>query len=683
MDVATWLRELGLSQYGQIFEDNDVDAETLRHLTETDLIDLGAKSVGHRRKLAAAISALREQSPTSAAAPGPGSPPAELAEQRLLTVLYCQMADSGAGIGAEALRGVVQRFHRSCTQVVAEYDGHIANFYGDCMLVYFGWPRAHEDDAERAVRTGLALVRRFQASNDAIDARVGIATGPVVVGDLIREGPAQQQSAVGLTPNLAARVLSLAGPGQVVVDELTHQLTGRSFSLQSLGSHLLKGLARPVSAYAVAGEHAADSRFDARCGRDVTPMAGRDQELALLLERWTRVRSGEGQSVLLVGEAGIGKSRIAKALLDACAGQSHWLVRWQCSPYHTGSALWPVVQRLGREVGVRAQDTAEAVLAKVEALAGADPEVQAVYATLLGLNGSQRYGPLEMKPRMLRERTLELLVEQLFEKAEQRPLLLLVEDAHWVDPTTLELIGRCLERIEHAPMLIVITSRPDNQPALTANPSVTRLSLNRLARASVEAIVARLGGQQVRPHTLATIVEQADGVPLFAEELTKAVLETGETAIPASLHGSLMARLDRVPEVKAIAQAAACIGREFDQALLEAVAEQPETVAPALERLVAAQLVFPRGGPTVRRFIFKHALLQEAARESMLRERRQATHARILAVLERSPDTLPEILAHHAARARAGAEVNRIKGCPPSASRLRSQSSEEDSPTPA
>lgn len=667
MNVADWLRQEGLERYIEAFENNDIDARTLNLLTDTDLVEIGVKSVGHRRKLIEAIAALRASSEASTPPPPPAtaledaraSSAQSIAEHRQLTVLYCEMVEpthSGARLDPEERRELIQRFHKTCTGVVVEYDGHVANFYGDCMLAYFGWPRAHEDDAERAVLAGLVLASRHHASRGGakVSARVGVATGAVVVGDLIHDGPAREQSAVGLAPNLAARLLGLATSEQVVIDELTRQLLAPSFALQPLGSHTLKGVSGPVAAYAVSGDRPADTRFDAHKGQQVTQMVGREQELALLLERWAQASGGEGQAVLLVGEAGIGKSRVTRALMDACAAQDHGQVRWQCSPYHMGSALWPVVQRLGRAAELDTEDSNDAALDKLEAAIGRDnSEAAALYATLLGLNGTQRYGPLELTPLMLRERTLELLAEQLFDLAEERPLLLVVEDAHWIDPSTLELIGRCLERVDSARMLILITSRPDNQPSLGAHPNVTRLSLNRLSRASVEAIVSRLGGNALHAQTLATIVAQTDGVPLFVEELTKAVLETGEAAIPASLHGSLMARLDRIPEVKEVAQIAACIGREFDQALLQAVAERPEAVGEALDKLVAAELIFRRGDRANPKFTFKHALVQEAARESLLRNRRQQLHERILGVLETErADTPPEILAHHAERAR-------------------------------
>jgi len=667
MSISAWLHELGLERYVEAFEAHDVDMQTLALLTETDLSEIGVKSVGHRRKLAGAIAALAP----GAGAPAPSAPrPAEvpeaanalpgeaMAEHRQLTVLYCDMSDptGPSSLNAEDMREVIQSFHETCTRVVAEFDGHVANFYGACLLAYFGWPRAHEDDPERAVRAALALIRRIPrlaASSEALSARVGVATGDVVVGDLIHDGPAREQSAVGLTPNLGARLLTLAETGQVVIDELTRQLLPSSFTVLSLGRHVLKGIGEPVDAYAVGGEQLADSRFDARRGQALVPMIGRDQELALLLERWAQARAGEGQAVLLVGEAGLGKSRLTRALLDACAREPHWVVHWQCSPYHTGSALWPVIQRLGRASGLGGDDSNDASLDKLEALIGTDnTEAAALYATLLGLNGTQRYGPLELTPQMLRERTLELLLEQLLEMADERPLQLVVEDAHWIDPSTRELIERCLERVGGARLLILITSRPDNQPELGAHPSVSRLSLNRLSRASVQGIVAQLGGGGLSSQTLATIATQADGVPLFVEELTKAVLETGEATIPASLHGSLMARLDRIAEVKETAQIAACIGREFDRALLQAVAPQPERVAAALDKLAAAELLFRRGDRANPRFTFKHALVQEAAYESLLRGKRRSIHARILQVLEAGDAECPlEIMAHHAARA--------------------------------
>ncbi|WP_280150409.1 AAA family ATPase [Piscinibacter sp. XHJ-5] len=656
MNIEAWLHELGLARYAREFEANDIDQETLHSLTAADLVGLGVTSVGHRRKLMVAIAELKARVLPHG---GVAQPVQASAERRQLSVLYCDMVGSTAlsdRLDAEDMREVVRAFHAACTRMVPQYDGYVANFIGDSVLAYFGWPRAHEDDAERAVRCAWAMARAVAAlrtpGGEALAARVGIATSAVVVGDLVRQGPAREHSAVGVAPDLAAQLQALAAPGRVVIDEITKQLLSASFAVHGLGRHALRGIEQPVQAYSVGEERPSESRFEARRGPQLAPMVGREQELALLLECWKQTRGGEGQVVLLVGEAGIGKSRLTRALLDAVATQPHEAVCWQCSPYHTGSPLWPVIQRLSRTARLREQDSTEQALDKLETTAGG-AQAAALYATLLGLNGTQRYGPLELTPQMLRERTLELMVEQLQEIAQPQGLLLVLEDAHWIDPTTLELIERCLECIDSVRMFILVTSRPDNEPQLAAHPAVTRLTLNRLSRMDVEAIVAKMGGEALQAHTRATIVAQTDGVPLFAEELTKAVLETGEASIPASLHGSLMARLDRIPEVKAVAQVAACIGREFDAALLQEVVEQPDNVQLALDKLIDAELIFRRGTRTHGHYTFKHALVQEAVYESLLRGRRQAIHARIIEVLEAlHADGPSEILAHHAERAR-------------------------------
>ncbi|MGH6918219.1 MAG: ATP-binding protein, partial [Geminicoccaceae bacterium] len=520
-------------------------------------------------------------------------------------------------------------------------------------------PRAHEDEAERAVRAGLAVVEAVRAlstpAGAPLAARVGIATGLVVVGDLIGEGASQEHAVVGDTPNLAARLQGVAQPGQVVIADATRRLVGTGFELSDLGAKSVKGIAEPAEAFAVLGERASESRFEAHGGQ-VLPMVGRDQELALLLERWAQAEAGEGQGVLLVGEAGIGKSRISRALLDALAEEPHTRIRYQCSPYHIDSALWPVIQQLGHAAGFAGDDGSEARLDKLEAVLAQPGNVAGgaapLIADLIGLDGTARYGALNLTPQVQRARTLDALVGQMLGLAARHPVLVVLEDVHWIDPTTLELIEQCLDRIAAAPVLILLTSRPDNQPSLAAHPHVTRLTLNRLGRTGVAAIVARLGGDQLPTETLAAIIARTDGVPLFVEELTKAVLETGETAIPASLHDSLMARLDRIPEVKEAAQTAACIGREFDYALLAEIADEPEpALATALDQLTAAELIFRRGTPPEARYTFKHALVQDAAYQSLLKSKRQQLHARIAQALERQlPDggeAEPEVLAQH------------------------------------
>jgi predicted ATPase/class 3 adenylate cyclase len=662
---------LGLERYEQAFRDNDVDAKVLPQLTAEDLKDIGVTSVGHRRAMLAAIEALgaADPAPPETFDPAPATPvaPRADAERRQLTVMFVDLVGSTALSGEldpEDMQQVIRAYQDCCAEVVRRWEGHIAKYMGDGVLAYFGYPKAHEDDAERAVRAALALVTAIaglEPGGRPLAARVGIATGLVVVGDLVGDEEARERSVVGDTPNLAARFQALAAPGQVVIGNATCRLLGQGFELLNLGQRTLRGITGPVAVFAVVGERATPSRFEARSGPSLLPMVGRDQELALLGERWSLAKSGEGQGVLLVGEAGIGKSRITRALIDAVAREEHVRIRYQCSPYHTDSALWPVVQQLSHAAGLAAGDSPDLRLDKLEALLGRAVndvgDSAALIGDLLGLDGEARYGPLELTPQMRRMRTLEALIHQLLGLAATRPVLVVLEDTHWIDPTTFEMIEQSLDRIADRRVLILLTSRPDRQPELAAHPHVTRLTLNRLGRAGVEAIVTRLRGRQtLPPDVIDAIIARTDGVPLFVEELTKAILETGETSIPASLHDSLMARLDRIPEVKEVAQIAACIGREFDYALLAAVAARPEAeLLIALDKLAAAELVFRRGVPPEARYTFKHALVQDAAHQSLLRSKSRQLHARIAQVLEAGfPEIVesePELLAYHYTRA--------------------------------
>jgi class 3 adenylate cyclase/predicted ATPase len=660
MDIAAWLRQLGLEQYAKAFRDNAIDADLLPKLTANDLMELGVSLVGHRRRLLDAIALLAETEASPTPMQSVESPHSR-AERRQLTVLFCDLVGStelSGRLDPEDLGEVIRTYQNRCTDVATRWDGHVAKYMGDGVLVYFGWPRAHEDDAERAVRAGLDLtevVATLRAEEGPpLAVRVGIATGLVMVGDLIGEGAAQEQAVVGETPNLAARLQGLAEPGQVVIAEATRRLVGAAFEFRNLGPQTVKGLAGPVAAFAVTGERATSSRFEARSGPVLSPMVGRDEELALLLERWAQAKAGDGQGVLLVGEAGIGKSRISRALLDAVADEPHTRVRYQCSPYHTDSALWPVIQQLSHTAGLGADDPVEARLDKLEALLdrvdGRDSA--ALIADLLGLDGAARYGPLDLTSQAQRVRTLDALVDQLLGLDARQPVLVVLEDAHWIDPTTLEMIEQGLDRIAAARVLLLVTSRPDQQPELAAHPHVTRLTLNRLDRGGVEAIVARLGGDRLPTETIGAIIARTDGVPLFVEELTKAVLEIGETTIPASLHDSLNARLDRIPEVKEVAQVAACIGREFSFSLLAAVADRPEAeLASALDKLVSSELIFRRGAAPDAGYTFKHALVQDAAYQSLLKAKRRQLHASIANALEggfpQTATTQPELLAHH------------------------------------
>ncbi len=653
MDIESWLHTLGLGQYAEAFRENDIDAGLLASLTADDLRQIGVASVGHRRRLLQAIRAL----PTAATAPPSPSP---AAERRQLTVMFVDLVGStalSAGLDPEDMRDVIDTFQNAVAGEVARLEGHIAKFMGDGVLACFGWPRAHEDEAERAVRAGLAIIRavaRLTGGGGTLAARVGIATGLVVVGDLVGEGSARETAVVGDTPNLAARLQALAEPGQVVIARSTRRLLGDVFQVVDLGSRRLKGLEHPVHIFAVSGKGSPASRFEAR-GRPLLPMVGRDRELALLLERWARAEAGQGQGVLMVGEAGYGKSRIVQALVDAVADRPHRVVHWQCSPYRGESALWPVIQHLRQAAGLADGDGNETRLDKLEAfMADANPNAEAValLAELLGLDGTARYGALELTPQARRAGTLRALVRLLLRLAAAGPVLVVLEDAHWIDATTHELIELLLARIERAPMLVLVTSRPEGRPTLVARPHVTPLLLGRLGRAEVEAIIRRLGGAGLARATIDTIAARTDGVPLFVEELTKTVLESGDTPIPASLHDSLMARLDHLPEAKEVAQLAACIGRRFDPRLLAAIAGRPKAeIDEALDRLVRSELVFRPDRAGDGRFAFKHALVRDAAYESLLRSRRREVHGQIARVMVESaatPESIePTLVARH------------------------------------
>ncbi|MFO1050150.1 MAG: AAA family ATPase [Geminicoccaceae bacterium] len=676
MDVGAWLRGLGLGQYEQAFLANDVDSAILPDLTSEDLAALGVHSVGHRRKLLTAIAAL-----DAVVAERPAAPTADpvaarpAAERRQLTVMLVDLVGSTAlatHLDPEAMSEVLRAYQNSVAGEILRFEGHVAKFMGDGVLAYFGWPRAHEDEAERSVRAALAIVAavsRLTGGGTALACRVGIATGLVVVGDLVGEGPAQEHAVVGDTPNFAARLQGVAAPGQVVVSELTRRLLGDQFTLQPLPLQELRGIAEPQETFAVIGERPLSSRFAARQAGALEPLVGREQELALLLERWRQASGGEGQLVLLTGEAGIGKSRIAEALIEAVAGAPHTLVRFQCTPYHTDSALHPAIHHLATAAGIAERggddegfDRLEAYLTRAGA---ADGETPALLAQLLGLDGTARYGQPALTPQQRRSRTLASLATSLIGTARRQPVLWVVEDAHWIDPTTLELIELVLDRIQNLPVLAVVTARPTFTAAFASHPIVSRLALNRLARGATAAIIARIAhGRPLPGSLLDEIAARTDGVPLFVEEMTKAVLESDglreaggprldgrsrSLAIPTTLHDSLMARLDRLHPVKEVAQTAAVIGRAFDHATIAALSALPVAeLGEAMGRLVEAELVFRRGTPPDATYLFKHALVRDAAYESLLKTKRATLHARLADILAQRGDVAPEIVARHA-----------------------------------
>jgi len=660
LDIGRWLRGLGLQQYEPSFHENAIDAETLPDLTEADLEKLGVL-LGHRKRILRAIEDLHAAPPAAAAS-------GRRAERRQLTVMFCDLVGStelSSRLDPEDLREVIAAYHRSVTDVVRSLDGFVAKYMGDGVLVYFGYPQAHEDDAERAVRAGLSLIDvviRLDVRSVKLQARVGIATGLVVVGDLIGEGSAQEQSVVGETPNLAARLQALAEPDTVVIAASTRRLVGELFECRDLGAVEVKGLPEPAPAWQVLQPSAIASRFEALRGLALTPLIGRDEELDLLLRRWARAKAGDGQIVLVSGEPGIGKSRITAELEGRLRAEPHLHLRYFCSPYCRDSALYPFIDQLWHAAEFAHDDPPTAKLEKLEALladAAAPDEDVAFLVDLLTLQASDRHPLPNLSPQRKKERTLQALLRQLQCLAQRQPVLMVFEDAHWIDPTSRELLDLTVEWVRSLRVLLIVTFRPEFQPPWTGQPQVSILALNRLDRRDRSTLVAQIASGKALPdEVIDKIAVRTDGVPLFIEELTKSVLESGATplGIPPTLHDSLIARLDRLGSARRVAQIGAAIGREFSYELLRAVSDLPEDeLHAALGRLVSSELVFQRGAPPDAVYSFKHALVQDAAHGSLLRSTRQQLHAQIAEVLEtQSPellDTQPELLAQHYAEA--------------------------------
>ncbi len=672
-DVAQFLSRLGLDRYAEMFTAAEIDLETLPQLTGDDLKDLGLP-IGPRRKILTAIASLSvEPAPRPT---GPEEPTPTAAERRQLTVVFVDLVGSTAlaqGMDPEELRGVIRGFQDAAAGAITRYEGHVAKYMGDGVLAYFGWPRAHEDDAERAVRAGLGLLDALRISDRALAVRIGIATGVVVVGDVIGEGGAREEAAVGDTLNLAARLQQLAAPGTIAIAPSTRDLLGQAFDLESLGPQEFKGMAASIEAWRVAGERTVETRFEAARGQRLMPLVGRDQEIALALARWEQAKSSEGQVLLLRAEPGIGKSRLVAELRLRLETLTLVSLRYQASPHHTNSAFYPIIQELVRRARCDPSDSKAAKIAKlatmVERSRTDSKRAVPLLASLLSIPLTGEFAPAQMAPQELKTETLSLLVEMIAGLADSGPILMIVEDLHWIDPTTREFLDQVVARIETLPVLMLVTFRPEIASPWEGRGHVTLVTLARLGRRQVEAHIAGIAGdRQLPPEIVDQIAAKSDGVPLFVEELTKAVLDStprsgdareharGEAvpalAVPSSLHASLLARLDRIPSAREIAQIAAALGREFDFDLLAAVAPQGDSfVAAALHELHRAELVFPRGAPPRTRWSFKHALIQDAAYETLLKASRSALHARIAqTIVTRFPllaEAEPETIARH------------------------------------
>jgi class 3 adenylate cyclase/predicted ATPase len=617
--------------------------------------------------------------------PKPAEPTRTDAERRQLTVMFCDLVGStelSTSLDPEDLREVITAFQNRCRDAIERYQGFIARYMGDGMLVYFGYPRAHEDDAERAVHAGLEIVRSMtglgaeigDAPGLELAVRVGVTTGPVVVGDIIGEGAAEEAAVVGETPNLAARLQGIAEPNQLVIGPVTRHLVGELFELEDCGAHALKGIAEPLEVWRVVSEREVESRFDAKRMNSGLPLVGRQEELGLLVRSWEASKEAHGQVVLIQGEAGIGKSRLLEALREHAAEDDYVWVATRCSPYHANSTLYPVIEHLKRVIGWKQEDEPAAKLEKLETALESQslPAEEAVplYAELMSLAlPEDRYPALDLSPQQKRELTLDALSGWLLEVAEQTPVLHVWEDLHWADPTTLELLELYIEQSPTVSMLNVLTYRPEFVSHWSMRSHMTPITLNRLERPEVEALIGyQAGGKAVPSEVIDHIIAKADGVPLYAEELTKTILDSGflheegdrytldgslsDLAIPETLQDSLMARLDRVPTVREVAQLGAVLGREFAYEMLQSLAPHEEPILQdGLDQLVDSELLYQRGRGRRARYMFKHALIQDAAYHSLLKRTRQQYHQDVAELLlEKLPDTAevqPELLAHH------------------------------------
>ncbi len=669
MELSAWLETNNLGKYAEVFAENEIDFDVLPQLTEDDLEKLGL-SLGARRRFTVAIQSLGasqvSQSLESASVPAQ-------AERRQLTVMFCDMVGFtklASQVDPEILQKIIRVYEDACAAAITRYDGYVFQRLGDGIVAFFGYPLAHEGEAERAIRAGLDIIEAF-SDLDVPDAgrlqvRIGIATGLVVVSSA-------EKGAVGETMNLASRLQGIAQVNSVVVSERVQRLAGGAFDYKDLGEQTLKGIAQPTRAYAIVSVSEVASRFEAATGEQLTPLVGREEEIGILLRRWQLSQDREGQVVLLSGEPGIGKSRVLNALREKLEGEGAQAMRFQCSPYYVNSAFWPSIDNFERALKFGRNEAPESKLDKLESLIVGHYQCPLTdvrfIASMLAIPCNERYGEFAMTPQKFKDETLRTLVDLTEAAASKKPSVLLFEDLHWADPTTLEVLDLMIDRVKTIPLLIVLTHRPEFQNRWADRGHVTGLNLSNLTRAQSAAMVSRVAGGKALPDDLLEqILARTDGVPLFVEELTKAILESGQLAekgdryeytgsghgitIPATLRDSLMARLDRNAPAKEIAQIGAAIGREFSHELISAVVPlSTAQLDSALSQLTDSALAFRRGTPPDAVYTFKHALVQDAAYDSLLKSRRQELHGEIAEVLEqRFPEVMenePEVLAHH------------------------------------
>ena len=695
--IRAWLENLGLAKYGDSFVDNDIDTDVLAYLTEEHFKELGV-SIGDRLRLlkaigSSALEAREAPEPVTLEPKGPpplAPEPSNDAERRPLTVMFCDLADStelSTKLDPEDLQDVIRAYQETCTKLIQEYEGFVARYMGDGILVYFGYPKSLERNAERAVRSALSIVEAMIELNQTmkrdhdieVAVRIGIATGMVMVGEVIGEGLAQERTVVGEAPNIAARLQSLAGRNGIVIGSLTKELTGDGFIYEDQGSKELKGIEGLVQTWGVAGlrdDAALEQDLDENGGGAApTVLVGRDEEAGLLNRAWQSVKDEErGQVVSISGEAGIGKSVLVDGLRASVRAEGLSNVALRSSPYHTNSALYPVIEHLKRFAGWQSEDNAEMRLGKLEAALEIydQPNEESVplLAALMSLSlPEDRFPPLTMTSQQLKAQTQDAIIALMLEAAERQPLLQLWEDLHWADPSTLELIGLLIDQAPTASLLMVMTVRPEFIPPWPARSHTTPITLNRLERPHAEALVTQLADMKPLPDEVVEhIVSKADGVPLYVEELTRTILssdilhDTGKRfeltgpisslSIPDTLQESLMARLDRLPQVRELAQLGSVLGREFAYEMISGLSTTEDTLLQeGLGQLVDAELLYQRGRPPRARYIFKHALIQDAAYGSLLRRTRQKHHLQVAQLLESKfsdmVETNPELVAHH------------------------------------